>query len=153
MTRFIPIAVLALLLVAATATSVFGDEKRKRELALEVMDLTGANDAGDGLANGLLSQIRPAYPTVPEEIWEELSLSVSAKELIDLALPIYVRNFSEEELAALVSFYKSPLGRTIIERMPIVMYESNTALGEWNQNKLREIYEKLKAAGYEPQGS
>jgi hypothetical protein len=90
---------------------------------------------------------------VPEEIWEELSLSVSAKELIDLALPIYVRNFSEEELAALVSFYKSPLGRTIIERMPIVMYESNTALGEWNQNKLRGIYEKLKAAGYEPQGS
>jgi hypothetical protein len=152
-THLIPIALLSLLLVAATATSAGSDDARKRALALEVMALTGANDVGDGLAMGLLAQMRPAYPSVPEEVWNDLAISVSPKELIDLALPIYLRNFSEEELAELVAFYKSRLGRTIIERMPIVMHESNTALGQWNETKIMEIYEKLKAAGYEPKST
>ena len=150
MTRLIPLELLSALLVCLIATSATADENQKRELALEVMALTGANDVGDGLATGLLSQMRPAYPTVPEEVWSQLEVSVSAKELIDLALPIYLRNFSEKELSQLVALYKSPLGRTIIERMPIVTYESNTALSKWNESKLMEIYEKLRAAGYEP---
>lgn len=126
-------------------------DEKKRALALEVMQVTGATDFGDEVAATLLGQLRPAYPTVPDEIWGELASTFSVQEIVDLSIPIYLRNFEEEDLRHLVSFYKSPTGRKVIARMPIVMQESMQVFGEWQQRRATEVMEKLSAAGYEPQ--
>jgi hypothetical protein len=129
-----------------------GSEERKRALALQVMEVTGATAAGSQVVDSLMAQIKPAYPTVPEELWVEVSSSFDVDEIIELSIPIYMRNFNESELAELVAFYQSSLGRKVIERMPVVMQESMLAFNGWNRAKAMEVIERLKAKGYEPSG-
>lgn len=152
----------ATLLLAASLTlaltlPAFAEEQadvesdgRKRALALKVMEVTGATAQGEQVARSLLSPLRPYFPTVPEETWDELRLAFDVDQIVELSIPIYTRNFDEQELKDLVEFYQSPLGRKVIERMPLVMQESMMAFNNWNQQKLREVVEKLQSMGYQP---
>ena len=141
----------ALLSAAAPASSedLPEEEVRKRALALRVMKVTGATAQGDQVAYGLLGQLRPGYPAVPEEVWGELRSNFALEEIIELSLPIYTRNFDEQELAQLVEFYESPIGQKMIERMPVVMQESTLAFNEWNKAKYAEVMRLLQDKGYE----
>lgn len=133
----------------AAAEEDAGDE-RKRALALEVMEVTGATAYGEEVARGLVAPLRPYFPTVSEELWKELAARFDVGEIVELSIPIYTRNFDEQELAELVEFYRSPLGRKVIDRMPIVMQESMVAFNRWNEEKLHEAIETLKQKGHEP---
>jgi len=128
------------------------DDAARRALALEVMTLTGATSGGDQLGQGMMAILRPVYPGVPEEFWTRLAGEISIHEIIELSVPIYMRHFDEEELAELVAFYKSPIGRKMIERMPQVMQEGTQIGAEWRDRKLGEAVAQLEAAGYEPKG-
>jgi hypothetical protein len=139
-------------LLALSAHPAASDESAKRSLALEVMTLTGATSGGDQLGEGMMAILRPAYPAVPEEIWAKLEATISLQEIIDLSVPIYMRHFNEEELAELIAFYKSSIGRKMIERMPMVMQEGTRVGAEWRDRKLAEAVVQLEAAGYEPKG-
>jgi hypothetical protein len=129
-----------------------GDDDARRTLALEVMTLTGATAGGDQLGQGMMAILRPVYPGVPEEFWARLASEISIQEIIELSIPIYMRHFDEQELAELVAFYKSPIGRKMIERMPEVMQEGTQIGAEWRDRKLGEAVEQLEVAGYEPKG-
>lgn len=144
---------LSLALIALTICSVANaDEKRREELALEVMTLTGMPEIGSQVAAGLIAQLKPAFPDVPDELWVEVAGTVSADEIVRLSIPPYVKHFSEDELVALVEFYKSPLGRTLMQKMPLVAHETMIIGNEWGQRKAREIADKLRSAGHEPKG-
>lgn len=143
---------LFVLIGASAAGAVHGDEKRREALALEVMTVTGLPEIGAEVAAGLLSQLKPAFPTVPDELWVEVAGSVSADEIVQLSIPPYVKHFSEEELAALIEFYESPIGKSLLEKMPVVAHETMMIGNEWGQRKVTEIVEKLQAAGYTPVG-
>ena len=136
--------------VGLSLSEARADEKRREELALKVMELTGAADVGGQVAAGLLTQLRPMFPTVPEELWKELAEAFSSQEIIELSIPIYVKHFDEEELAALATFYESPLGTKVIQKMPVVMQESMLIGNEYRQRKATEIIDRLKAEGHEP---
>jgi hypothetical protein len=138
--------------VGLGAAPVLADDARKEALTREVLQLTGTSDFNAEIAASVLTQLRPAYPTVPEEVWSDLAAGFSQSEITQLSIPIYLSNFSEEELAELVGFYKSPIGRKVVERTPIIMEQSMLAYGEWNERKVLEVIETLKASGYEPQG-
>ena len=146
-------ALFSALLAGLGAAPVLGEdgdaEERKRVLARKVMEVTGVSVAGDQVAHGLLGQIRPAFSTVPEEVWTELAGTIDVDEIIAFSIPIYARHFDEAELSELVAFYESPLGRKMMQRMPAVAQESTRAFDAWNQAKLREVAEKLMAMGYE----
>ncbi len=157
MSRPVSIVLLAVLLFALGSvlvgpTALADDESdaRKRALALRVMEVTGATAQGDQVAAGLLAQMRPGYREVPEEVWQELQSTFALSEIIDLSIPIYMRNFDEKELAQLVEFYESPLGRKVIERMPVVMQESTVAFNDWNLAKYGQVMQKLQDKGYSP---
>lgn len=147
-------AVVAVLVMTLAPPSVAADEDdvdtRKRALALEVMKVTGVTAQGKQLAQGLLAPIRPYFPTVPEETWDELVLAFDVDQIVEISIPIYMRNFDEKELAQLVEFYESPLGQKVIERMPLVMQESMVVVNNWQQQKLVEVVEQLRQKGYEP---
>lgn len=148
----LPSALMVALTAIALAGTVHADEKRREALAIEVMNLTGMEDIGAQVAEGLLAQLRPAFPTVPETLWAEIAESVTSEEIVKLSIPPYVKHFSEEELAGLIEFYKTPLGQTLLEKMPAVQYETMMIGNEWGQRKAGEIVEKLRSAGHEPKG-
>ena len=59
-----------------------------------------------------------------------------------LYVQIYRESFSEEEIAGLVAFYKSPAGVAYIEKMPVVLQKSMTIM----QTRMGPMMEKMKVA-------
>jgi uncharacterized protein len=71
---------------------------------------------------------------------EEVSLIVAKslagreKEIGDGMAQIYARDFTEQELKDLVTFYKTPLGQKLLTQEPRTVQESMAYMTKWGQN-------------------
>lgn len=49
-------------------------------------------------------------------------------EMLDRLVPVYARGYSEEELSALIAFYETDMGQSIIDKTYAMMPETNQAM-------------------------
>ena len=147
MTPWIRIVASALVAVALTAARPTSADTRE-DLALELMRLTGETNAGATAAAGIVAQMKPAFPTVSDEEWKEIESTVETRELIDLSVSVYVKHFDESELSQLVDFYRSSLGRKLLERTPRVLNEIAVKGNRWAQAQMDAISTKLQSRGH-----
>lgn len=129
----------------APASSPQSKEERIREL----LDLTNATDMGMQVMNGLIASMKQTMPQVPAEWWEAFEAGVEPRHLEELVMPIYERNFTDHEIDAMLEFYRSPAGRSIIDKLPAVMMESLAAGQEWGRGLAERMLEDLEADGYD----
>jgi uncharacterized protein len=126
------------LLASGAASSQNSPQAGKHALALELIETTGSlKIIGDIVANSLprtMETIKRNNPSITDQVLEELrgiGLEVFRDSLPDLADPmaaIYESMFSEDELRQVIEFYRSPLGRKMLEKTPIAI-EQGQALG------------------------
>jgi hypothetical protein len=78
-----------------------------------------------------------------------LSLDDSEKEmlskevmgsLVDLLVPIYKNHFSEQDLKDAIELYKTPIGKKISEKTPIIAQETMQVSMQWGM----ELAEKMQ---------
>ena len=78
-----------------------------------------------------------------------LSLDDSEKELlskevmgslVDLLVPIYKNHFTEQDLKEAIELYKTPIGKKISEKTPIIAQETMQASMQWGM----ELAEKMQ---------
>jgi uncharacterized protein len=62
-------------------------------------------------------------------------------QMFDRMVPVYAQVFSEEELLALIAFYDSEMGRSILEKTYSSMPEANAAMME----VMPQLFEKMAA--------
>jgi len=143
------------LMLASTSPSFADDEskaneKSSEELAIELLELTGGVDMAHQVMQALSAQMRPLFPSVPEDLWNQLIGALDADELSMLVVPIYTRHYSNEDLRGLLEFYRAPLGQRLLEANPAIMQESMAAGGAWGQQKAAELIERLRQEGFTP---
>jgi uncharacterized protein len=63
-------------------------------------------------------------------------------QLLDFAIPLYDKHFSDQEIKELISFYDSPLGRKVVTAMPQIMTELQGHGRQWGQNLGRECMQE-----------
>ncbi|HIC81818.1 MAG TPA: DUF2059 domain-containing protein [Kiloniellaceae bacterium] len=159
--RFVCVLVVAL--AATSAAGAAWAQSTKAEKAREVFQVF----QGDGLMeqvfeatfaqiNAMAKQANPEIPNrVSEIIQEEIlaALKESMPLLIDEMAIIYERTFTEEELDAMLVFYKSPVGQSMIKKMPAMMAETVPLSQRWGmalvQNLPSRVEERLRSEGYE----
>lgn len=134
--------------LALPSPSATAGEEREIELARELMSLTGEDDAGVTAAAGIISQMKPSFPTVSDEEWAEVARTFSSEEMIEMSVTVYVKHFDESELSQLVDFYRSSLGQKLLQRTPAVLNEIAVIGNQWAQAKMQQISKKLQAAGH-----
>ncbi len=142
-------AVVALILLSPTSPLSSSEDNRHRELVVELMELTGAAELGAQVGGAMIEQMKPAMPQVPAEWWERFSAKIDSAEIVQVIVPIYEKHFTVEELQATLEFYKSPVGRAVLEKMPAVTQESMAAGQEWGRSVAQEILRELQADGFE----
>jgi hypothetical protein len=145
---FATCAIFLVLSVGLPASSSSDVSSEKEQAIRELMEMIGAGDLGVQISEQLLSQMRPAYPQVPESLWAEIGESLDPAEFTGLAIPIYDQHFTMEELQALIDFYTTPVGKQIVKKMPVVAYESNVMGQQWGETKALEIVQRLAEQGY-----
>ncbi|WP_028455583.1 DUF2059 domain-containing protein [Chitinilyticum litopenaei] len=116
---------LSLLLAAAVlAVPVYAAEPDSRQKAtelIEMLDMRRLMDAAleDSMQSGLASnpEMAPFVPVIREFLARHMSYDSLQPELVSL----YADNFTASELDAVLDFYRSPIGKKVIERMPALM--------------------------------
>ncbi|MGZ4778272.1 MAG: DUF2059 domain-containing protein, partial [Thermoanaerobaculia bacterium] len=96
----------------------------------------------------VFSRLRQLRPDVRPDFWNALRARIHPQELIDLSIPIYQRNLSDDDLDELTRFFTSTAGRHFIEKQPAISEESMQAGQEWARKivepALMEVLAKKK---------
>jgi hypothetical protein len=149
LTRWFATCAISLVLSVGIPASSSSDVPSEKEQAIrKLMEMIGAADLGDQVSQQLLSEMRLSFPQVPEPLWAEFAESLDPAELTGLAIPIYDRHFTMEELQALIDFYTTPVGQQVVKKLPLVAHESNTIGQQWGETKALEIAQRLAEQGY-----
>lgn len=115
-------------------------EKSVREL----MTLTGSGDMGIQVMQNMIPAMKKMLPQVPESFWDEFMKEVNTDELVGVIVPIYQKYYTEKDIRVAIDFYRSPAGRRLVEKQPLVMQESMQAGQQWGEQIARRAIEKLK---------
>ncbi|MDX6748136.1 DUF2059 domain-containing protein [Polaribacter sp. PL03] len=87
---------------------------------------------------------------ISDNYWKALEKIVSKKsleELKQIVIPIYSKNYTENEINNLITFYNSETGKLIIEKQPIIITELNLPLIQWSQNLGSYVIEEIENKG------
>lgn len=83
------------------------------------------------------------YKRMSEVMKEDMSWEKMKPGIVD----IYTRNFSEEEIDDMLTFYKSETGKSLLQKMPSVMQESmqmSQSLMQTTVPKMQQIAQELR---------
>jgi hypothetical protein len=108
-------------------------QKTMRDTMQQVMQQTIAEQMKD-LNEAQKKTFQEHMNKVTGEMLDVYPLS----EMLQDMTPAYQKNYSREEIDALVTFYTSPMGSRLLEKQPKVMQEAMTLMMPKMQAKIRE---------------
>ena len=101
-----------------------------------LMDITDTSKMGDNVLSYFSGRVRTILTQAlgPDRIGpfmdsfdKKFSTAVPPSSISDAMVPVYARNFSMEDIQALIQFYESPLGQRVVKTMPQVEDDSQSA--------------------------
>ena len=96
---------------------------------------------------GVLLQINPNASRALEEVERGVRADLAAKrvELRNEVARGYATQFSEQDLKDLIVFYKTPLGKKIIDREPLAAEEATKRVQVWVDKYAEDVSTKMRA--------
>lgn len=92
------------------------------------------------------------HPSISDAFKESLNaelLDESIPKLIELVIPIYKDSYSENQIDELLNFYRSDVGKNLVNKQPELDKRLNMPLIEWIQDVQLEIIHKIENRGNE----
>lgn len=125
----------------------------------KLMQITGSANLAKQYAGAISQQmfvaLKAARPDIPDRALgvmnKELLAFFSEKMstpggLIDQIIPIYDKNFSDQEIRDVIAFYATPTGKKVIQVLPLVLKQSIEAGQHWGQAMSPQIQARIVAA-------
>lgn len=81
--------------------------------------------------------------TIKDEDREEFTNDVMGS-LIELLVPVYQKHFSVEDLKDAIQMYKTPIGKKISEKTPIIAQETMQASMQWGMELSQKMQKYLE---------
>jgi len=104
----------------------------------EVVKLMRLMDADDMMLQMLEMGLKIGLQTMEEdsdfpaeEFIERIQQRVDVDSLLYQMVPIYSRHYSQEEIAGLIAFYETPLGRKFVKDLPQITQEWIASFQTW----------------------
>lgn len=95
----------------------------------ELISVTGAADMGKMMLDNILGQLKQTGATDAQIA--EIKKEFNTEELMASLVPIYQKQFTEEDVKAFLAFYQSPAGKKMVEKQPVIMQESMVVGQQW----------------------
>ena len=137
------IATLATLTLVAAGSAAHADDASRLKLARDLVGATHASDKVAVLLPALIAQSRQAMvqkgDTDPAQIDAALQrfkdhLQEEGDRLVDVLASIYAKEFTEDDLANLLTFYRTPTGQTLAAKEVQMGSEIASAMRNWVKN-------------------
>ena len=123
-------------------------------MARELIELKGATKMFDPLLAGVIEYHKSFFLQNNPNLGKDLD-AVAQKLVVDLAprraemqqqvARIYAEHFTEQELRDALAFYKTPLGKKLIDEEPKVIDDSMKAADEWSRKFAEEVVTKFRS--------
>lgn len=135
--------------VHAQTPSATVSDSAKATLIRQLLKEVHATDMAVTAMETSLPAQRAANPRIPAVFWDRFAAlaRTRAPQLEDILLVVYDRHFSTDELRQLLAFYRSPIGRKMLDAQPAILRESMVAGQQWGQKVGAEVAEQLAAEG------
>lgn len=114
----------------------------------ELMSLMGQQNLSSNLNTIFIDQFKQKYPKVDEGFWKKMENEINVNSLIDISTSVYEKNFSDKEIDELLKFYKSPLGKKMVQNAPMIMQEIESLAQNWAMEAGQKINDELTKSGY-----
>ena len=99
------------------------------------------------MMDAMIASFRQSMTDVSPDFWTAVRARMQSKELIDLLVPVYQRNLSDDDLEGLIQFYSSAAGKRYVEKQPVIFQESIQAGQEWGRRVMEQALADLDAKG------
>lgn len=138
-----------LLFTAVTTVAVLFCQIASAEPATEktiraLLETTGSGSLGKQMIQQMLPAMKKMAPNAPEDFWTEFMKEINPDDIIAMTIPVYQKNFTEEDLLETIAFYKSPVGQRLIAKLPIVLQESTLVGQQWGQELAKRTIERAQ---------
>lgn len=111
----------------------------KKDKAMMAVELSRIHET---YITTLLSTVRQS--SIPEQDKKLFQKYATPESLMELFIPVYIEMYSDEELDAMIEFYSSPAGKSIISKSQDVINRLREINFDW-QNVISEKVRKEKA--------
>lgn len=126
-----------LLLAAASSFSIA--EPALEKSVREYFSVSGLEKTYSQSNESMIPIIKQSIRNVPDELLAKL---IRTDRILDSAVPIYQRHFSEEEMQELIEFYRSPVGTKYANEREAIFREAKQVADKESQEILKDYYTK-----------
>lgn len=140
------IAALSLVIAVAWSTGSSADSASHHQAAeklLELIDMRGKIDASVETVVNLQLQQQPALREHVELLRTFLDKYIGWTGMREELATMYQQAFTEEELNAMNSFYSSPAGQKLIQRLPALIQQRDRIAMQRLQEHIGELQQEI----------
>ena len=94
--------------------------------------------------NATIDQMASMMALTLDDSEKELLTKEVMGSLVDLLVPIYKNHFTEQDLKEAVELYKTPIGKKISEKTPIIAQETMQASMKWGMELAEKMQKYMK---------
>jgi hypothetical protein len=131
-----------------SSLSLSAQDSTKVKHIRQLMELTGMAKLGSQMMTNIVSTYKQNYPAATSEFWDAFMKEADMSQLFEKVIPVYEQNFTDDDIQQLIAFYQSPVGKKMIDKMPVIMQQSMQIGSEWGKQLSDKVIEKLKQKGY-----
>lgn len=138
--------IIGFIISVATSNVIFGQDtdQIKHKKILQLLELSGSAKIGEQFSTYFINSIKTRQPDIDQKFYDEIVNEFNGNEIVKLIIPIYEKHYTEEEIDQLILFYQSPIGKKMVEKMPLVIQESMEIGQKWGMEIGRKIIEKFQ---------
>lgn len=114
----------------------------------ELMTLMGQQNLSSNVSTLFIDQFRKKYPKVDDGFWKKMENEINVNSLIDRTTSIYEKSFTDNEIDELLKFYKSSLGKKMVQTVPAIIKEIEIVAQNWAMEAGQKINAELTKSGY-----
>ena len=122
--------------VLLTSFNFVQSQENYKSLVVEFMSAQGQFET----FNATIDQMASMMALTLDDSEKELLSKEVMGSLVDLLVPIYKNHFTEQDLKEAIELYKTPIGKKISEKTPIIAQETMQASMKWGM----ELSEKMQ---------
>lgn len=136
------------ILIALFGTFVYSQSKQNK--VKELISLSGAFPLSTEFEDKFIATFKnnSKYKHVPEKAWVSIEKKIDINILVNEVAEIYGSNFTEKEIDQLLKFYKSEVGRKVIQNGKSIAPKIQELTRNWAMEATQTIDNDLVKMGY-----
>mgnify|MGYP000433119059 FL=1 len=129
-----------IIFVLLTSFNFVQSQENYRSLVVDFMSAQGQFET----FNATIDQMASMMALTLDDSEKELLSKEVMGSLVDLLVPIYKNHFTEQDLKEAIELYKTPIGKKISEKTPIIAQETMQASMQWGMELAEKMQKYMK---------